>query len=282
MHLAQIQPFRILTDFFNESRLFNEFLAFTHQNWLDAKRIRAVSHPRSVLFIPGFLASDLSLKPLANCLAAVGHKVSFGGIWCNADCPRATLERLEKVLRKLNAADGKVTIVGHSLGGIYARELAKRHPEMVERVFLLGSPLKDAWSNSSLAVKFLALGAVAVHGRRQGCSAFSLKLCGIEPEGKAPDVPETIIYSKTDGVVHWESCIERGPEVETIEVQSSHCGMACSTQVLKILLDRISEEPHRIAARIALVASNPAPVKRDRREVVPQLRVVARARVSAA
>src|SRR5437879_682693 len=105
MNLAQIQPFRLLTGLFYESRLLNEYLSFAHHNWIDAKNAKLVSHPRNVLFIPGFLASDLSLMPLAKCLAAVGHNVSFGGIWCNADCPRSTLERLEKVLRKRHASD---------------------------------------------------------------------------------------------------------------------------------------------------------------------------------
>jgi triacylglycerol lipase len=95
---------------------------------------------RGVLLIPGFLAGDLSLVPLASRLRELGCRVFFSGIWCNVECPVHTMPRLETVLRKVNhKAGGKVTLIGHSLGGTYARELARRSPDLVERVILLGS-----------------------------------------------------------------------------------------------------------------------------------------------
>jgi hypothetical protein len=78
---------------------------------------------RAVMLIPGFLAGDLSLGPLAGRLRELGCRVFFSGLWCNVDCPIHTMSHLEKVLRKANhKTSRKVSIIGHSLGGIYARD----------------------------------------------------------------------------------------------------------------------------------------------------------------
>ena len=88
---------------------------------------------RGVLLIPGFLSGDYSLSPLAARLEALGYRIFFSGIWYNVHCPFHTLPRLENVLRKANdKTQAKVVLIGHSLGGIYARELACRFPNLVE------------------------------------------------------------------------------------------------------------------------------------------------------
>src|SRR5260370_40800686 len=99
---------------------------------------------RGVLLIPGFLSGDYSLSPLAARLEALGYRIFFSGIWYNVDCPFHTLPRLEQVLRKANdTTHPKVVLIGHSLGGIYARELACRFPNLGELAILWRSPVRD-------------------------------------------------------------------------------------------------------------------------------------------
>jgi hypothetical protein len=110
-------------DLFSENRFFSEYLSFTlyglFHRFLPNVRCRG----RAVMLIPGFLAGDLSLGRLAGRLRELGCRVFFSGLWCNVDCPIHTMPHLEKVLRKANhKTSGKVSIIGHSLGGIYARD----------------------------------------------------------------------------------------------------------------------------------------------------------------
>ncbi len=94
-----------------------------------AHRPEPQSDVSKVLLIPGFMAGDASLYPLAMALRGMGHRVFFAGIWVNVDCPRETIGRLSRVLEGAFRSDHrKVVVVGHSLGGIYARELARRFP----------------------------------------------------------------------------------------------------------------------------------------------------------
>src|ERR1700752_431710 len=110
----------------------------------------ARSHGRAVLHILGFLSGDYSLIPLADRLEGLGYRIFFSGIWYNVDCPVHALPRLEKVLREANyRTHAKVALIGHSLGGIYARDLACRFPHLVERAILLGSPVKDPLESSN-------------------------------------------------------------------------------------------------------------------------------------
>ncbi len=223
---------------FGEASVFVELLSFTvygilHRA-LPSKRCRG----RGVVLIPGFLAGDVSLVPLGSRLRELGYQVFFSGIWCNVDCPLHTMARLEKVLRKANRmTNAKVTLIGHSLGGIYARELSEKFPELVERAILLGSPIKDPIGNSSVVLRWLA---EFLHSRCPGRVGPS-KAPAVDLSPEPPRVPETVIYSKADGVVQWQSCIEAGPQVEAIEVPSSHCGLPYSPETFEIVAARLEQ-----------------------------------------
>jgi pimeloyl-ACP methyl ester carboxylesterase len=175
---------------------------------------------RGVLLIPGFLSGDYSLSPLAATLEALGYRIFFSGIWYNVDCPFHTLQRLENVLRKANdKTQAKVVLIGHSLGGIYARELACRFPNLVERAILLGSPVRDPLESSNMYLR------PVFEWWHKRCAKMISGSSGdpvVEQSPNPPRAPETLIYSKTDGVVQWQNCIESGTEVEAIEVPSSH------------------------------------------------------------
>jgi triacylglycerol lipase len=201
---------------------------------------------RSILLIPGFLAGDVTLYPLANWLRSRGHHVFFSGILTNTECPRRMIDRLTNiVLERYARAGEKLVVIGHSLGGIYARALARRLPQCIEQVILMGSPIRDPYKHANLCVKMLALMIRHVREARHNCIGELATICGTE----APDIPETLIYSKRDGVVDWASCIEDGPNVTTFEVDSTHCGLPYNLDTLRIIRARIEDNGRRLQPR---------------------------------
>lgn len=192
-----------------------------------------------ILLIPGFMAGDTSLYPLAMGLRGMGHRVFFGGIWVNIDCPRQTIERLSRVLEDIYRTDEqKVVVVGHSLGGIYARELARRFPELIERTILLGSAILQPLDNSNPFVRLWFMATRRRHHEGGSCLEHLNSLCGAHHSSPAPDTAETIVFSRRDAVVDWRSCIESGPNIEAIEVRAGHNSMPFSPEVFAIVAER--------------------------------------------
>ncbi|MGA7869330.1 MAG: alpha/beta hydrolase [Candidatus Binatus sp.] len=222
--------------------------------------IGAIVHPwphvrshnaKVVMLIPGFMAGDLTLAPLANFCRWLGHRAVYAGILSNSDCPRETMRKLNARLALAHEKfEQPIVVVGQSLGGVYARELAREQPEMVERVISLGSPIRQPRRHASLAVEVVAKSVAALRGRAQGCLSEECQ-CGVILSDESPaDVPATHIYSRTDGVVHWESCVDLSgtPTVENVEVMGSHVGMGLNVDVYRIVADRLAM-PHRSRLR---------------------------------
>jgi hypothetical protein len=223
---------------------------------------------KSIMLIPGFMAGDISLAPLAGLCRWLGHKTFFTGIKSNSDCPRETVRLLDHHLKRIHEDEGRVTVIGQSLGGVYARELGARRPELVERIITLGSPIGISEDSTNPLVIAIARQVAKLRKLEDGCLTQSCS-CGMTTAERIPDeVPTTVVYSKTDGIVHWDSCIDRsgGKNVEHIEVMSSHCGMGLNTDVLKVVADRLASAPRPTATR-------PKPVVRQsrRREAIAQL-----------
>jgi pimeloyl-ACP methyl ester carboxylesterase len=192
-----------------------------------------------VLLISGLLAGDESLSLMARWLKRTGHRPCRAGIAANVDCSSRTVERLERRLECLAEDSGqKVAVVGQSRGGAFARVLAVRRPDIVSGVVTLGSPL-----TSSLDVHPVVRGSVYVLGvlgtigapgvmRRSClwgdcCTDFWDQLAADFPAG----VGFVSIYSRTDGIVKWRSCLD--PAAEQVEVRASHCGMAVNPEVYR-------------------------------------------------
>jgi triacylglycerol lipase len=192
-----------------------------------------------ILLIPGFLAGDASLYALAMGLRGGGHRVFFAGIWINIDCPRETIGRLTRALESAFERDGrKVVVVGHSLGGIYARELAHRYPQLIERTILLGSAIREPLDNSNPFVRMWFMATRRRHLEGGTCLNHINSLCGAHRPEPVAEIAQTIVYSRNDAVVDWRSCIESGPNIEAIEVRSGHNGMPFSPEVLAIVAER--------------------------------------------
>ena len=189
-------------------------------------------HP--VLVLPGFTAGDESTHALRRFLTDRGYSAHPWLLGRNLGPGEGMRERLGQRVDELHTRHGrKLSIVGWSLGGVYARELAKRMPGHVRQVVTLGSPFAavDRPTNASELFSWFREPEVP---EDVAARASALRT--------PPDQPSTAIYSRTDGVVHWSSCLE--PETdhtENIEVPGSHCGLGVNPLVLYALADRLSQ-----------------------------------------
>jgi triacylglycerol lipase len=214
---------------------FGEFARFVGDGWT-SPLIPRTQRSRAILLIPGFLAGDVTLYPFANWLRSRGHKVYFSGILANIDCPRQTIRRLSRILQNSFDRFGeKLFIIGHSLGGVYARELARLKPECVAQTILLGAPIQRPDQHSNPFVKMLASFGMGVHQSARGCVCEFGNICGINAASPPPDVPEAIIFSKSDSVVDWRGCVEFAPSVRSFEVNSTHIGLPYNLETLRLL-----------------------------------------------
>jgi pimeloyl-ACP methyl ester carboxylesterase len=200
-----------------------------------------------VLLIPGFLAGDASLAPLAGWLRRRGHTVTTSGIRINSDCAGRELGRLEQLL---TAFDTPVVAIGQSRGGTLARALAADHPEAVAAVVTLGSPVLDPLAVAPLVMRTVRsiarlgdLGLPGVFSTTCADGACCAEFRALLKAPLPPGMPALAVHSRSDGIVDWRACLD--PHADCVEIDGSHCGMAVNPQVyreLERLLDR-SEEP---------------------------------------
>jgi pimeloyl-ACP methyl ester carboxylesterase len=212
-----------------EARAPWEYLAGVAARPLLRHTPRGDGHP--VLVLPGMAASDVSTRPLRAFLRARGYHAHGWKLGRNTG-NRERYERLALRLQALHARHGRrVSLIGWSLGGIVARELAKQHPQAVRQVITLGSPFAGPSSVRwplSHSYNRQALDA------RGGPAHRALR----EP----PPVPVSAVYSRSDGIVAWQSCRETpGPQRENIEVIASHCGLGHHPAVLNAVADRLAQ-----------------------------------------
>ncbi len=187
-------------------------------------------HP--VLVLPGLVASDLSTRVLRRFLRERGYYVHGWELGRNLGLRDGVEKALFERLDALNQRHGqKVSLVGWSLGGLYARVLAKHNPDVVRSVITLGSPFAGSpRSTNAWRVYEWASGQKSddpqAHERLRG----TLKM------------PATSIYSRTDGIVAWPSSIdEESPISENIEVYASHLGLGVNPAVLYAVADRLAQ-----------------------------------------
>ncbi len=193
---------------------------------------RGDGHP--VIVIPSFLRGDGHTQPLRRFLTGCGYAVEGWGLGANFGPTAAALDGIETLLAKTAQKHGrKVTLVGHSLGGVIARELAKQHPENVRQVVLLASPIHLPTASPLEPVyKLLA----RWHSIEIGAHS------SIEQLNEPPAVPVTALYTRRDGIVAWESCREiEGAMRESIEVRGAHGTMIRNRAAWRIIADRLAQ-----------------------------------------
>lgn len=191
-------------------------------------------HP--VLVLPGFMADDRSTRVLRGYLRRLGYHAHPWRLGRNLGVRGGLRERLQDRVAEIFERHGReLSLVGWSLGGIYAREIAKGRPQVVRQVVTLGSPFADAGRPSN---------ASWLYERLTGSRRAEERDAMAERLRAPPDVPTTSIFTKTDGVVHWTACLEpEADHTENIEVPGSHCGLGLNPLVLLAVADRLSQ-PH--------------------------------------
>jgi triacylglycerol lipase len=224
---------------------------------------------RPVLLIPGFLAGDGSLTPMASWLKRARYRAASAGVRANVDCSSALVTRLERRLERVVGEQGaRAVLIGQSRGGSLAKVLASRRPDLSCGIVTLGSPQLDPLAIHPLvrlqveAVGRLgSLGAPGLFRRTcldgECCADFRERLSGPLPRG----VGLVSIYSRSDGVVDWRACLDPCAD-EHVEVRASHCGMAVSAPAWRAVaaaLGRFDREERRRRVR------RPASAKRLRR-----------------
>lgn len=197
--------------------------------WLLLNVPRGDGH--SVLVLPGLMANDYSTLPLRRFLASRGYDVHGWGQGLNRGPGEGVVDRLLAQLQQLHEDSGrKVSLVGWSLGGIFARELARALPGNVRQVITLGSPLYGPPQSSTNAWELYRL-------------VRSFKRDAEERGEEAPPVPTTSIYSRGDGIVGWGGSVERrGRLTDNIEVNcASHIGLGVHPLVWYAIGDRLAQ-----------------------------------------
>ncbi len=202
-----------------------------------AKAPKGDGHP--VLVFPGLTANDGSTLPLRAYLKFLGYEVSGWKQGCNFGPRAGVLETAHQHILDLAHRTGrKVSLVGWSLGGIYARELAKELPEQVRTVITLGTPF-GGHHTSTNAWKLYEL--TAGHKITDAIEQFDL--------AGAPPVPTTSVYSRSDGVVAWQASLQaksrKQPHTENVEVFASHIGLGLNPSAWWVLADRLAQTEGR-------------------------------------
>jgi pimeloyl-ACP methyl ester carboxylesterase len=186
-----------------------------------------------VLVLPGLLATDSSTLVLRGFLRRLGYAAHGWNLGRNLGPTEAVLDELPRGLAELaQSSGGPVSVIGWSLGGIYARELARRQPDLVRRVITLGSPFSLTDPRQSRAD--------AAYRRRSHLHADG-RLPSAEEVARPIGVASTAVYSRRDGIVAWQACIEpESPLHENVEVRCAHLGFGVDPATLWLLADRLA------------------------------------------
>jgi pimeloyl-ACP methyl ester carboxylesterase len=190
-----------------------------------------------VLLLPGFMAGDASMWPLRLFLRRLGWDARGWELGFNrGDAPRL-LPRVIEVADRLAQQRGQaLRVVGWSMGGFMARELARDRADLVARVITMGTPVVGGPKYTAAAPIFRSRG-------------WDLDAVEAECEARASrpiEAPITAIYSRRDGVVAWQACLDRtSPRIEHVEVQSTHAGLGFDGRVWQIIVDRLGRRAAR-------------------------------------
>ncbi|MCX7054077.1 MAG: alpha/beta hydrolase [Proteobacteria bacterium] len=202
-------------------------------SWLAMKSGRA-AQPRTVILLPGFGAGPRAMRIMESYLRRRGHRVRDWGLGVNTGDVKKLRVKLRPVVEASIAEhDEPVMLVGWSLGGYIAREYAREHPGEVRKVVTLGSPVIGGPRYTVTAERY----------RSQGHDLNAIERAIKDRYATPLRVPVTAIYSKRDGIVAWQACVDRwSPQVRHIEVSETHLGLVLAPRVLSIVADEVERE----------------------------------------
>jgi alpha-beta hydrolase superfamily lysophospholipase len=218
-----------------EWRTVGEFVAARRAASQMSSWPRGDGHP--VLVLPGFLAGAPSTQFLRQMLRRLGYRSYDWRLGTNLGVRPALFERLPARLDDIRARnDGrKVSVIGWSAGGIFARELARAQPEDVRSVITLGSPIRG---NQQATHAWRMWRILNRKSQARQVVSEAARIAREEPL----QVPTTCIYSKSDGIVAWQCCLSRpAPHTENVEVRSTHLGYGHNLETLRVIADRLAQ-----------------------------------------
>lgn len=191
-------------------------------------------HP--VMVLPGFMGDDGYNAAMRRFISSLNYSVHGWGLGRNLGPREGVLEGLEQRIHFLSERyQAPVSLVGHSLGGIFARELAREFPDRVRQVISLGSPFGRGRMTASVPARlFNALNPTEEIPIDQDRIHL------------APPVPNTAIYSRGDGIVNWQTTLQSEPGHErnqSIRVRGSHCGMTLNPTIWFLVAERLAIHP---------------------------------------
>ncbi len=199
--------------------------------WLDSAP-RGDGH--GVLVLPGFLAADTSTGILRRYLRRLRYDVRGWELGRNLGPTDRVVDKLPRVVRAFSEwSGGPISVVGWSLGGVYAREIGRAEPERVRQVITLGSPfvLSDPAQSR----------AAGIYRRRAHLHADPSRVPTAPQIAQPIPVPSTAVYSRRDGIVAWQACIEPVTELhDNVEVRCSHLGFGVDPATLWLIADRLA------------------------------------------
>lgn len=206
-----------------------------HQVMREATLPRGDGH--AVVVFPGLATNGTIVRPLRSFCKRLGYSCFDWGQGFNTG-PRGEIDGwldalAEGVQERTAGHAAPISLVGWSLGGIYAREVAKRLRSRVRQVITIGTPFAGAAQHTNAGLVYRLLNG----GLPPDDSALLDRL------RMAPPVPSTSIYSRSDGVVAWQACMDarRSRRSEAIEIEGSHCGMPWNPAVLRVVADRLGQ-----------------------------------------
>jgi pimeloyl-ACP methyl ester carboxylesterase len=187
-----------------------------------------------VLVLPGLLASDSSTALLRRYVGWLGYNVHGWELGRNIGPTDKVLDELPRELADLaGRSGGPVSIIGWSLGGIYARELARQQPELTRQVITLGSPFTLSDPRQSRAN--------SAYVRRSSRHASEARIPDMGVRTGPIGAPSTAVYSRLDGIVSWQTCTEPESELhENVEVRCGHLGFGVDPATLWLIADRLA------------------------------------------
>lgn len=221
-------------------RTAGEFVKFQRRRRKQKKKpVPATGDGHPVLVLPGFAGDGTMTSGLRAGIQQAGYKVyELGGgrnLGLTDEMAAHLRGRLEEVFRENGGR--KVSLVGHSLGGVYARELAREHPDMVRDVITICSPFGAGLDKKAVPATLRALFNTLNPGNPL-LNDEDMARRAVAP----PPVPTTAIYSRKDGVAQWQACINpKAGMAENVEINSSHVGAVWNKDVLDVVLDRLAQ-----------------------------------------
>ena len=190
-------------------------------------------HGEPVFVLPGYGANDLAMQLLVRRLKALGYAAQSWGLGKNTgDLRKLTPLAAKKVLALHQETGQKVRLVGWSLGGVVAREIARDHAEAVESIVTLGSPVVGAAKYTFVARAY----------KKRGFDLDRMEAAAAARDAVPLSVPITALYDRHDAIVAWAACIDRiTPGVRHLEVNCSHLGMAFDQRVFRVIAKALAK-----------------------------------------